>query len=543
MLSANLAGRAGLFFLTLILVACDGSGGGPAQSPRTSRYDDLVTLFGEWRDFQRPPWVDSVPDYTAAAMATQQRELASYQGRLAAMDTAGWSREQQVDWHIVRAEMNGLDFDHRVLQPWARNPAFYVTVFSSQSDQPAREGPHADGALELWRYTFPLSPPDAALVTSRLRLIPGLLVQARGNLTGDARDLWTMGARSMGEQADALGTLATRVGADTALLAHVTRAREATDAFRAWLEQQAPAKTGPSGIGVANYDWYLRNVQLLPYTWQEEVTLMRRELGRARAALALEEQRNRALPPLEPIATDTEWQQRFNAAVTDYVAFLRSREILTVLDYMEPALRARAGRFRAGPREFFNEVNYRDPIVMRTHDFHWIDLAQMAAAPHRSPIRRGPLLYNIFISRTEGFATTMEESMMQAGFLDGRPRARELICILVAQRAARALGDLMMHANQTTLEQAVDSAVANTPRGWLRKDGNTVWGEQHLYLQHPTYGTSYLIGKIEIERLLSDRRQQLGDDFSLRRFMDQFSAAGLIPISLLRYELIGDRWL
>ena len=45
--------------------------------------------------------------------------------------------------------------------------------------------------------------------------------------------------------------------------------------------------------------------------------------------------------------------------------------------------------------------------------------------------------------------------MMQAGMFDARPRSRELIYILVAERAARALGDLRMHSNEFTLEQAV----------------------------------------------------------------------------------------
>ena len=38
--------------------------------------------------------------------------------------------------------------------------------------------------------------------------------------------------------------------------------------------------------------------------------------------------------------------------------------------------------------------------------------------------------------------------MMQAGMFDARPRSRELVYILLAQRAARALGDLHMHANR-----------------------------------------------------------------------------------------------
>ena len=45
-------------------------------------------------------------------------------------------------------------------------------------------------------------------------------------------------------------------------------------------------------------------------------------------------------------------------------------------------------------------------------------------------------------------------------------------------------------------------------------DGGLVRAEQHLYLQQPGYGTSYLIGKIEIEKLLSDRRQQEGEIFA-----------------------------
>ena len=64
--------------------------------------------------------------------------------------------------------------------------------------------------------------------------------------------------------------------------------------FAAWLESQAASKTGPSGVGIENYDWYLKNVQLVPYTWQQEVALMERELARSRALLAMEELRNAA---------------------------------------------------------------------------------------------------------------------------------------------------------------------------------------------------------------------------------------------------------
>ncbi len=534
-----------LVSVAVIVAALSAAGCGtfdrPVATARSTEYADLVSLFAEWRAFQKPTPVDRVPDYTARAMAAQQRALPAFQRRLAAIDPGGWPVAQQVDWRLVQAEMHGLDFDHRVLRPWANNPAFYVTVFPDRSDQPAREGPHAEGAIELWAETFPLAPARAEAIGARLRAIPALLEQAKTNLTGSGRDLWIFGAKDIRQQSADLAALADRVrgGPDT-IEADVARAKAATDAFAAWLDEQASSKTAPSGIGIDNYNWYLRHVQLAPYTWQDEVTIMERELARAHAFLALEEQRNAALPPQVLVASAEEHTRRFNDAVTEYMAFLKDHDILTVRDEMEPALRAQIGHFTPGPREFFTEVDYRDPEVMRTHGYHWFDLARMAATPHASPVRRAPLLYNIFDTRTEGHATGWEELMLQAGMFDARPRARELIYVLLGQRAARALGDLRMQANEFTLEQAAAFAAANTPRGWLRLDANTVRFEQHLYLQQPAYGTSYVTGKIQIETLLAERKRQLGDAFTMKRFMDEFDAAGLIPASLLRWELTGQ---
>ena len=44
----------------------------------------------------------------------------------------------------------------------------------------------------------------------------------------------------------------------------IATARSATEAFASWLREEAPKKTGPSGIGKARYTWYLRNVLLVP---------------------------------------------------------------------------------------------------------------------------------------------------------------------------------------------------------------------------------------------------------------------------------------
>ena len=48
-----------------------------------------------------------------------------------------------------------------------------------------------------------------------------------------------------------------------------------------------------------------------------------------------------------------------------------------------------------------------------------------------------------------------------------------------------------------------------------------------------------MIGKLEVDTLIAERRRRLGDGFTMQRFMDEFTAAGLVPMSLLRWELGG----
>jgi uncharacterized protein (DUF885 family) len=68
-----------------------------------------------------------------------------------------------------------------------------------------------------------------------------------------------------------------------------------------------------------------------------------------------------------------------------------------------------------------------------------------------------------------------------------------------------------------------------------------VWGEQRLYLQQPGYGTCYLSGKAQIEALLAERVAAQGEALSLRAFVDELNASGMIPVSLIRWEMTGRR--
>lgn len=503
---------------------------------------DLVTLYHDWRSFHADLFTDGVPDYGVARMKKQFVKLSAYRERLAQIDTTGWSVPHRIDYHLVQAEMNGLDFDHRILKPWERNPGFYALVWDYQSDTPAHEGPTPHGLIELWQYDYPLSGADADKLAKALQTVPPFLAQAEGNLTGDARDLWRAGIYRMKSQSRALGAQLekTEETADE-LTSAINEAKGATDDFIAWLESELPSKQSPSGIGIEHYDWYLKNVHLIPFTWEEIETMMRRELARSHSSLKLEEHRNRDLPPLVPMATGEEYDRRTHSAITEYVSLLDERDIVSMQDYMDQALRERIRPYSPKePREFFSEIIYHDPMIMLTHFYHWFDLARMRDDPHTSPVRSNPLLYNIWDSRSEGLATGFEEMMMHAGLFDDHPRARELFHILLAQRAARALGDLYVQVNRWNIDEAVEFTSKWTPRNWLRRDGRTVIGEQYLYLQQPSYGTSYVVGKIQIESLMAEMAVWMGDDFSIQRFMDGINSVGLVPMSMVRWELTGD---
>ena len=197
----------------------------------------------------------------------------------------------------------------------------------------------------------------------------------------------------------------------------------------------------------------------------------------------------------------------------------------------------------ADERNFFFIGAHLDPRPLFSHFFHWLELAQMDNEPHASPIRRGALINNVFDTRNEGTATPVEEMFMHAGLYADNPRSRELVWIMLAQRAARGLGSLDAHANEMTMAEAGTVHVKWTPRGWMSNEPELLAFEQHLYLRQPGYGTSYVTGKYLLERTLAHRTRQMeerGEEYTLKMFFDELNAADSIPISLVHWQLTGD---
>ncbi|HKS56280.1 MAG TPA: DUF885 family protein [Steroidobacteraceae bacterium] len=529
--------------LMVLLVICMPAAADDAPSPAGNDYAGLVKLFQEFRAFAPPHVRDGVPDYTAAAMAQQAEDLKGFMQRLAAIDDSQWPVSQRVDYMIVLAEMRGLEFQHRVVRPWQRDPAFYSTTNLGF-------GPKIQGAMSIPK--LPLSKQDAAAYRVKLAAVPKILEQARGNLTDTRGDLARLAIVQKQIERNVYDQLARDLAkSNPQLQREAARARDATDKFLQWLKATEAQLPPHAGIGREDYDWYLKHVLLFPYTWEEMRVIAQREYERSLTFLKIEEHRHHGAPMIEPATTLEEFERRRAEADADLLRFLRDEQIMTVPDWLVPpvgegpyVLPTDRDPSNKGPfaepikRHFFRETEDRDPRPLRAHNLPGHQLDQMMIERDPRPIRGQHLLYFIGGTRAEGWAFYLEEFIQQAGFLDDRPQTREINYILQTKRAARVLPELMLHANLWTYDEALKSLTSRTPY-WMGPNDSIARFDLELYLRQPGYGIGYYMGKVQLEALLAERAAALGHDFDLKKFHDDFLAADVIPISLIRWEMTG----
>jgi len=532
-----------IYFNLFILISFLVFGISNAQRYGQFQNPELVSLFKDWRAFEVPPMKNGVPDYSEASFNQRWETYTVLRERLEKFNKETWEAEQQVDWHLLWAEMNGYVFNAKILKPWQRDPAFYKSIWTSKSDVPAHEGPTHHFVIELWQYNFPLNQKRRNDLISSLKMIPELNNQAQFNLTGNAKDLWIAGIRDIQDQVEVLKDILLKpdVNGDRILVSEINKAIASTQYFVNWLKEEAPKKNGPSGIGKENYTWYQQNVHLVPLSWDDEVLLLKRELARAWSSLKLEEHRNRNLVEINPADSPEAYAILAQNAAKELINFLDQNDIVTVKDYFSIALEPHLGKYiPSEKRNFFWITAHLDPKPLFSHFYHWFELERMLEEPHPNPIRRGALLYNIFDSRNEGLATGVEEMFMHVGLYDQNPRAREIVYILIAQRAARGLGSLYAHANMLSMEEAGKIHSEYTPRGWMKTEKELLIFEQHLYLRQPGYGTSYITGKYLIEDMMMEFANKQKEDFTLKQFFDTLNSIGNIPVSLGKWEMTGD---
>lgn len=509
-----------------------------AQPPSADQSrPDVVAIAESLRALRRAPSADGVPQYTASTIARWRAGLARLSARHAAMPTTEWPIGDRVDHAVVGTQLAAFDFELRVLQPWARDPGHWVDLVAYT--------PYAELA--------PSGPARDRLVRE-LSAVPGILDEARRRLTRPSAGLAEIAifhleqsdevnqgeprrprppAGVIGWYQDLLGRA--RAG-DSALVPVVQRALDAVVAYRDWLVRSTPQMKEPAHVGLDDYAWYVRHVRLVPWTVEQIRLIGERELARARTLLAIERHRNRELPELTPAATAEEHERRTREAEAHIRTFTARHRLLTIPTDIPPQYETDAFFIDRSPwgghRHFWDEITYRDPLNNHIHASipgHRFDGTLQRRNP-RSVRRAGG-----DGTRAEGWSFYIEEMYLQAGLLDDRPRTRELFYIAQLKRAARIHAELRMQTGEWTLQQAIDYLNAEVPL----METNLARYDLAIYLRRPAYGMNYTIGKAQVEQLVADRQRQLGDRFDLGAFHDAFLGMGMIPISLIRWEMTG----
>ena len=320
------------------------------------------------------------------------------------------------------------------------------------------------------------------------------------------------------------------------LSGEITAARDAVQAYHDWLVENRGRMTARNGVGEPALNWFLKHVKMIPYTADEIVVLAERELERLWAFYALERHRNRDLPEIQLPTSGEEYQERLATTDEQIRKFLVEEEFISIPDYIPVDWEEMGHNVpwieRSTPPNFWEQVQFRNPTPDHLHAVipgHRFDTRVERHLNH--PIRQVS-----FGDRREGWALYLEEAALQAGLLDDQDQARtrELIYLFGIWRAARTVGDVRNQTNEWDVSDTHAFWMEQTP--WL----DEFVARRYSYLREsPGHTLHYTMGAFQMYRLLADRKRQLGDDFVLKDFHDEFMSRGRIPISVIRYEMTG----
>ncbi len=540
-----------------------------AQAPRTR--DDLPRLdrAAGWR----PAWSDEdVADYRRQVEAFES-EHTELLGRLAgARSGAGGAEEQpaseksafeeraheeradEVDVRLIGSAIARARFELEGLAAWRRDPWFYLdqtigTVF------------------DLLLRPAPIDQQRCRDLVVRLESFGATLAGARENLAGHlALELAEIAHQvAPGAGPDLLSSVASLsafVGPDWSgrIEDAAQLAAAELQSYAGWLAGVRASARPLGGVGEDLFARYLYTVALLPFTPTELLAAGRQEWDRAVSFELLEQHRapSARWPSLPASAADQSSAEA--EAEIEVRRFYEEHDLLTQPEglrhylnaprpaYVEPLRWLGVTDDLTGPDRldedgvsyvpapspdlpYFYRANAADPRAGIVHEgAHYQQLA--LAWRHPRPARR-----HFYDScPNEGIAFYNEEMLTQAGLFDDAPVTRQIIYSFMRLRALRVEVDVRLALGELTVEGAGVFLEQRVPM-----DRETAKWEAAFFAATPAQGLSYTVGKLQVMRLLADVRSAEGASFSLREFHDWLWRNGNVPLSLLRYERLGDR--
>ena len=526
------------------------------------RIQELGSAFWTWRAAEQPRTRDDVqrierpagwlPDWSAAAIERYRARLDELELAHRSIEIAGAPVELVVDHALVGSAIARARFELEVLEPWRRQPSFYVdqtlgVVFDLLVEHRPFDAERARSVLHALDATGPA------------------LSVARENLTGEAVEPFAA------VTVDELGRVEEQIAALQEALAPAfpaelrgrletaaSGAAKALGSYRDWLAAGGGGLRKWRPIGEEALGRFLREVALVPYSPAELLELARVEHARAVALSAAEATRPPAshgkLDDLERLVRRAAEEEAAIRAfyeargilsqpetlghylMVPMPAYLQAISWLGVTDDLTSESRLDENGVRYLPPvtddlPYFFAANARDPRSMIVHEgVHYQQLA--LSWRHPDPLRRR--YYDSCAN--EGIAFYHEEMMLQAGYFPDSSPTRAAILSFMRLRALRVEVDVRLATGDMTLADARDYLASAVPM-----DTVTAAEEAASFAASPGQGLSYQVGKRQIQRLLADAVRAQGDRFDLRRFHDTLWLNGNVPIELQRLELLGPQ--
>jgi len=558
--------------LLLLLIACAlmsvTAGSTLAQNPTTPA--DLRKLADEyyrWRNQNYPvfssdnglhTWDNRLTDYSLSSILARRLHIKELLGKVEAMQTSNWPKDDRIDWLLFRSELEGLAFFNRVMDFEATDAQTYVNECSN-------------GIFSLLKKEYDTPRNRAVAATARLKQMPFLIEQGKGNLTRPVQlyaQLAIDSARSIDSLFnDSLMTLAKDLS--PAERAELVESRDAAlnsiHGFADYLEKRLPGMVPFKPMGEANYNYLLKNVYLLPLDARQVEMLGQAELARYRALESLLPDPSLADPNPARSKNIPKDQQEFlktyESREAEMVGFLKTNRLVTLPSYLgrfeirqlpEAFKPTSPGGFMNPPgvydkddsgfyfiptynpasKNFYIRAAIEDPRPILGHEGIPGHFLQLSIANHLTNEIRRQHGDGIFV---EGWALYGEEMLMRTGLYPNNSPSQGQILRLSRYRAARIGVDVNLHTGKWTFEQAVKYFME---AGGL--DREAAEGEAAGAAASPTQKITYMVGKWQIMRLLGKYRDKQGANFRLGQFHDDLIKNGSLPLSIVEWILLDD---
>jgi uncharacterized protein (DUF885 family) len=529
---------------------------------------NLARQYYEWRTREFPvessseglhTWDANLTDQSMAAIQRRNRHIHELLEHVRAMNSESWPKDDQIDHALFRAQLEEPDFDARVLQPYDRDPLFYI-------------GECSNGIFSLLKKEYASHHDRAVAATARLRAMPELMTQAKANLTHPVR-LYAQLAIASARSIDPLFTKSLMTLADGLNAAERANLQQARDqalrsihSFADYLQRHLDTMPAYQPIGVANYEYYLRHIYLLPMDATQLDMLGRAELARYRGLEALLPNPEMANPnparAKKIPQNQQEFLQAYESRLREILTFLQDQNLITIPPYIgrfhirqlpDAFKPTYPGGFMNPPGiydqdnsgfyfiptyspssgNFYIRAAIEEPRPLLGHEGIPGHFLQISIANHLKDEIRRHQHDGVF---TEGWALYTEEMLLRRGLYPPGSAAEGQILRLSRYRAARVGVDVNLNTGRWTFEQAIQYFMIE---GGLDREAAS--GEAAGAASIPTQKMTYITGKFEIMRLLGKYRDHMGKQFSLREFHDDLLRNGSLPLSVESWILLDDR--